>query len=113
MIYSQKTAMKSMSNYHYKARLSEALDSLGGMDGLKIMVNAKDFQIDRDSVEFELGFDQRWLCTITTTLNYYVLRLRHLPLSSLSSTDDRVLCFDIMGIKKNFEKTTNLNLDFH
>lgn len=96
----------------YKARLGEALDILGGMDGLKVMVNAKNFHMDEDYVEFELGFDQKWLCTITTT-NYYVLRLRHLPLSSLSSTDDRVLCFDIADIKKNFEKTTNLNLDFH
>jgi len=114
MTYLQETAMTAMNSYHYEAAiLGKALDSLGGMDGLKIMVNAKNFQIDSNSVDFELGFDQKWLCTITTTFNYYLLRLRHLPLSSLYNIDNRVLCLDLQGVKRNFEKTTNLKLDYN
>ena len=102
-----------MNSYHYEAMLGGALDSLGGMDGLKIMVNAKNFQIDSNSVDFELGFDQKWLCTITTNFNYYLLRLRHLPLSSLSNIDNRILCMGIGQLKYFIERTTNLKLDFH
>ena len=110
MIYSQKTAMKPMNHYN---RLSEVLDALGGMDGLTVMVNAKNFQINSDSVEFELGFDQRWLCTISPAFTYYTLRLRHLPLSSLSDTDSRTLCMDFGQLRNSFERTTKLSLDFH
>lgn len=104
---------KDSQAHMYKARLGEALDSLGGMDSLRVMVNAKNFHMDEDYVEFELGFDQKWLCTISTSFNYHVIRLRHIPLSSLSSIDHRVLCLDLSGVKKNFERTTKLSLDFH
>lgn len=96
-------------------RAWKVIHDLGGEDSLYILVNACVFRYKPYYVEFEFGFDHKWLCKIQHISFYPQLKvhLRRLPLSSSSRNSERFLCHGSKEVQTTVERYTGLSLTFN
>lgn len=108
------------------------IEDWGGEEFLKIMVNANIFdytanvnllaklacgdittdEYKRSQVEFNMGFERRWVCKLEWNMINYSVRLRSLPLTKNSPYSTYGYFSSVQKIVEFILKTTNLAVCF-
>lgn len=121
-----------MNDLTHLPPLPSLIQDWGGEEFLKIMVNAKGFdyqrngslykyyamgaistaEFDNSQVEFTMGFDKKWVCKLEWNIVTYTVHLRPLPMTKQNHQSTTKHYKSAYGVGYRIQAITSLAISF-